>query len=107
MRLARGADVVGSRPVAWPATASCAISGLIDPRSEVLAGQRVSRMATRSTLARYLLGGQLLPYLVPELLSECELARMLLRARPELEGIPDAHIPVSYTHLTLPTIYSV
>jgi len=47
-----------------------AISLRTSTRGKVLAGQRMSRMATRSTLAGYMLGLQLLQQLQHELLPE-------------------------------------
>ena len=58
----------------------------------MLAGQSMSRVEGRTTLAWCLLGRQLFQQLVHELLAEAQLSRMLLPFRPELEGVDDAHI---------------
>ena len=45
------------------------------------------------------------PMAVPEILSNMSDAEQMLIAR--LAPTVHVHLPVSYTHLTLPTIYSV
>ena len=54
------ADEVRLHSASWAATADCAVSLLIHTSAEVLAGQRMSRMKARTTLAWLVLGRQLL-----------------------------------------------
>ena len=67
-------------------TADHAVSRLVSACGIVLAGQRMSRVEGRSTLARSVFGRQLRQQLEHELLAEAELPRVLLRARSGLKG---------------------
>ena len=56
MRIAGLADVVCSDAADRTTTANCAVSVVVHADAEVLAGQRMSRVGARSTLARRVLG---------------------------------------------------
>ena len=57
-------------PILWTAATLDTVSFLRGVHTEVLAGQRMGRMTTRSTLAWDRLGRQLLQQLVHELFAE-------------------------------------
>lgn len=78
MNLASTAEVVRSDAANGTAAAYRAIALLLHTFAEVLAGQRMSGVQTRSTLAWCVLGRQLLQELMHELLAEAKLAAMPL-----------------------------
>ena len=80
MNLAGTAEVtvVCSNAANGTAAAYRAIALLLHTFAEVLAGQRMSGVQTRSTLAWCVLGRQLLQELMHELLAEAKLAAMPL-----------------------------
>jgi hypothetical protein len=70
MHLAGVADEPGLCAALRPVAARDAVTLLVHMLGEVLASQRMGRMAARSTLAGYMFGRQLLQQLQHELLLE-------------------------------------
>lgn len=86
MHLASVANDARLHAAARLATAHDAVALLAHVRREVLAGQRMRRMETRSMLARRVLGWQLMQQLEHELLAEAQLPGMLRRGRIGLQS---------------------